>query len=421
MAFWSRKNKSPPVSAPQTRYTPHPELADIKNAGAGDVTLVIPSKDRPQQLGALLRYFAAAGVKYPILVLLSGDKGRYCPADYPSLNITFREYDSDYNFFAKVKDGLAGVATPLVTMCTDDDLVLHEGIKKSAGFLMQNPDYSACQGYHALFTEEGNVINLARILFFTPSIDGEDPLLRLNAMVRRYQPVCWAVFRTPVMQNVAQNFWGDMHYIFEELLWSGSAVLAGKVKRLPLVYCLRRLDRIHLSGHPFFAMMENPQRFYTEYATYRAKLLAMLPPGGNDAARIRAFDLIHACYLARETVPGPLNYFTDRVLENPAASIHTAEIDTVLRGAPANFDTGWVREETRGGTKYRLFAEFLTPQPRGEIHLSDGFADALITEILPYFTAEQNGAGASATDGADNASAKTPPDGPDSAIQTTAS
>ena len=378
MAFFSRK----PLHS-----SPHPEIAATPDAPADSMTILIPSRGRPEQLSALLRYFNTAEIPYPILVLLSGSRKDNLPGDYPRLKLEVIEFDAQTTLYTKVKKGMAKLATPLVAFCADDDIVLSDALRKMGGFLLQNPDYTAAQGYHGLFSEEGEHVNLLGIPYFAPSIEADDPLARMNILMRRYQPVCWAVFRTPVMTDIINSFSQELNLLFNEFLWAGVAVLKGKVKRLPMLYCLRRDDKMHFMGHPLYAMMENPQKFFAEYAAYRNILAGFLQPkNAEDKAHIvRALDLIHSCYLSLEAAPGTLNYFTDKVLANPKTSIHDADIDRAIRPAQPDLSGGWGKEMRQGNRTYRLFPQFLNPQPRDEIHLPSDFTGAILKDIQGYF------------------------------------
>lgn len=352
------------------------------------MTIVIPSKGRPKELRKLLNYFNESGVRYPVLILLSGDEGMYSPEQFPKLTITFRQFDSDMLFYKKLSEGLDTVTTPLVAMCADDDIVLHNALVQCSEFLMKNPDYSAAQGYHATFSESDDVVNLVNIAYFTPSIENHDPLLRLNELIRRYQPICWAVFRTQTMIAITRTFDINNNFIFNELLWSSVATIAGKIKRLPIIFCLRRIDRMHFSGHPLFAMMESPQRFFLEYTSYRNLLSDMLAAQSRLSRQQieRAVDLIHACYFGRETVPSTLNFFTDNVLADPKTSITDEHIDRALRPVAANLGSGWAQEISQGKWKYRIFPGFASPEPKEEIHLSGDYSQDIIKDLARYYT-----------------------------------
>lgn len=368
---------------------PSLSLSEIPDGPKDSLTIVIPSKGRPEKLRALLRYFQLAGIDYKILVLLSGDEDTLSKEIFFSLDVTFLQYDKDADFYHKVREGLRQITTPFVAMCTDDDLVLRDGLSKSAGFLLQNQDFSACQGYHAMFLEEANTVNLASIAYYTPSLLSDLPFDRFKDLISRYQPVCWAVFRTECMLKITREWKRYENLVFNELLWSATAVALGKVARLPLIYCLRRLDPINLSGHPFFALVESPKSFFQDYATYRGQVLDLLNavPKYSLNQTERVFDLLHFRFLSAEIIPGTLNHFTETVYLKPDISIRDPEMKPFLGMPQPSFESGWTHETELDGIQYRRFPQFQDPLPEAEITLPKDFAVNLISDIDRYFRA----------------------------------
>jgi glycosyltransferase domain-containing protein len=358
--------------------------AKLEGAPANSLTVVIPSKDRNEMLLRLLGYFSAARLPYKVLVLLSGSIPVDTTGQFPSLDLEIATFDKNISLHEKLRIGVRKIKTPLVALCTDDDIVLADAIAKAGGFLINNPDYSAAQGYHAVFAEEGSNVNFLQIAWFTPSIDVADPLVRLNELILRYQPVCWAVFRTDVVRAIVQSFVQHFGYFFQEMLWSAIPVLTGKVKRIPMVYCMRRHARLHLMGHPIFAIMESPQTFFSQYLEYRTMLMTFIPSGERDKVA-RAIDVLHLCFFSRATDTSLWQYFMDQILKNPSVSIHDPAVNRQLRPPEINLSTGWRTEIKRDTVTYRMFPEFLSPQPKSEILLSDDYHHALISDIHRYF------------------------------------
>ncbi len=371
------------------RADPQAELSLIPDAPLDSLTILIPFKGDSSQLAALLNYFNAMDVRYPVMLLLSGSRATCLLGEYPDLNLQVFEFSEDTPFFGKLREGIKQLKTPLVAMCAADDVSLPDGIKKAGGFLWQNPEYSACHGYYVKFSEESEAINLFKIADFSPSIDADDPLMRLNALMRRYQPVCWAVFRTQTMQAISVNFTPGLNFMFNEFLWSGIAALTGKIKRLPMIYCLNRKGPRYIMASPVFMLMESPQKFFSEffpeYVSYRSKLLAFLRPAStlDQTSLERAVDLIHACHFSREMQPGTFNYFTDHVLANPATTIH----DPAINGPMASqlSPSKCAKEIRHAHRVYRAFPDFLKPEPIAEIHLPRNFLRKLIEDVRPYF------------------------------------
>jgi glycosyltransferase domain-containing protein len=299
-----------------------------------------------------------------------------------------REYPDEIGFPEKLADGAIQVKTLLTALCTDDDITLVDGIKQAAGFLNKNRDYSAAQGYHAYFSQQETSVNLLNVAWFTPSQESDDPLTRVHQTLQRYQPTCWAVFRTSTFHKIIAALRPDLPLILQELLWALTALIDGKIKRLPMIYCLRRVDRGYSDGHPFLSIFESPQTYFAQYASYRDALVQQLSPlvNRNRDALTRMLDLSHLSLLTREVDGGMINFFSDHVLANPTASMHDTAIDNALRPAPQHANDGWAKTITRAGVDYHLFQHFLTPEPAEEIHLAAGYEAALIKDICRYFS-----------------------------------
>lgn len=365
------------------------DLNKITDAPDDSLTIVIPTKSRQAQLETLLRYFQASGTKYKILVLYSGLPHKDLAESYAKLNISVMVFEPDITLHKKLKAGLDTVKTPLVAMCPDDDLILLEGIKKSGGYLIQNPEYSACHGYYSLFSELNNIVNLFSIHWFAPSIDSDNPLERFSHLFRRYQAICWAVFKTEIMQEVCAAFFENITLVWQEYIWSSIPIIKGKVKRLPMIYCLRRIDSFELDGHPTFAMLESPSKFFSEYVLYREKIgnlvAPVVPISKTDLAR--ALDLSYATHLATHIKPSMFNFFTDQVISNPMTSIYNSQTANAISPPLPDTSQGWINEKVFRGTTYRIFPEFTCPQPQSEFNLPLDFLNHLLENISNYFEA----------------------------------
>lgn len=353
-----------------------------------NLTIVIPSRNRREKLHALLSYFNVNYVQCSILLLVSSKNKNYvAKKEYPNLNIDILEFDENLELGYKIHLGLKRVTTELTAICADNDLVLLDGINESVKFLADNPDYSAAQGYNAQFAEEGDKISFHSIPYFTPSIEGSEPVDRLIALMRRYNPICWAVWRTEILQEFCQNSYPYNNIIFTELLWSATAAIRGKVKRLPILYCLRRIDGLQMMGHPFFAMMQSPSNYICEYVRHRNKLVDMLNANCRYTVSQleRIIDTLHYFLQGVSIEPHRVNIFLDVMINNPDVSIFDKHINPILQLPAPVTSEGWEKEIIFEGKKYRFFPEFLRPEPRDEVSLPDDFETALISNAHHYF------------------------------------
>lgn len=353
---------------------------------AGLNTIIIPSKGRLNQLLSYLVYLSAHRVPYRIVVLESGDQYPDLAAAFSMLRLTHTRYADQTPVRDKLIDVLARTDTPFVSLCTDDDITTWAGIRASVEFLHGNPDYSACQGYHAMFSIAPPALNLLRVVWFTPGLNQPSPLRRLNELLRRYQPICWATFRTDSLRRTFLTASQLQMFVFGELAWSGLTAIDGRVHRLPLVYCWRRIDPLNPMGHPLYAWMESPEEFRVQYERYRQFLLdALSPMEGMTATQLtRVFDLMHWRYFAREFDFGVIDHFIGATLDKPDLSVLDTEATHAFYPALPRTDSGWSAEAQRADRVYRVFAGMLDPEPRREIQLPLATLEALLQDLDMY-------------------------------------
>lgn len=355
------------------------------NKTYNDTTILIPSKGRSEQLAALLGYFERSHTPYKIIILESGNVYHDIIGMYRNLDIELHEFDPASALASKLLAGVHLIKTPFVCICTDDDLVLKESIEESAAFLKMHLEYSACQGYHARFDQQNLDIYLHDFLWFTPSIESSDPLQRLHALITRYQPICWAVFRTDVLMRMYKEFTTIQSPLFFELFWSATAVLVGKVKRIPTLYCLRKNDEIQTAGHPMYLFAESPDGFFSDYLAYRACLEKILYRNGQSLAELRRIlDLMHSCLFYDAAERGIMRYITLKALEDPAASILNPKIYPSIKMPLPRFQQENSVLIQRGKVRYHFSNQFLNPTPQDEILVPAHFHLQLIDDLEKF-------------------------------------
>lgn len=347
-----------------------------------DITILIPSKSRPKNLSALLGYFEKSQVVCKIVVLESGNSYRNLLGDFPHLDIELHTFDPDISFGSKLLSGAQLVKTSLVCICTDDDLVLKDSIDQCAAFLTDHQEYSACQGYHARFEQRDLDFYLLDFLWFTPSLEASDPLKRLQNLITRYQPICWAVFRIEVILRLHRIFSDIQSLLFFELLWSSMAAITGKVKRIPMLYCLRKNDPLQLVGHPLYLFAESPEKFFRDYLAYRGSLQKALYPDKQPSAHDhRILDLMHACLFHNASDLSTLQYVTQKAMENPEASVFDSALYPSIQQPAQHFSEEGNKMVQRGIRRYHLSEKFLNPEPSDEIKVSPNFHLKLLSDL----------------------------------------
>lgn len=351
-----------------------------------DFSILIPSKSGGQSLVQLLNYLMKELPEVSIKVLLSGsiDKELKKLAKFSQLDI--HEFKTEVDFFSKLKGGLDLVSSEIVAVLTDDDIFLADSLANAASFLNENRDFSACHGYFGSFECHGKDFAFSDICYFTPSIVSNSPLERMGELLTRYQPICWAVFRTEALLNFSKHFTSELNFLFNELLWSCGAVLTGKVRRMPEVFCLRKQSDMYLTGHPLYLFLESPQDFIEQYKEYRKRLLKIINYTENhEPVDKRTVDLLHTSLFIFNFDLSTINFFANKTLINPSLSIFSQEISELLLEKHRKTFNGMY--ETRTPTrKYHFSHEFCNPGNAEEIELPSNFREFIVRELERFFS-----------------------------------
>jgi len=238
-------------------------------------TLVIPTFDRPGHLDRLLSYLERRGADFPILVLDSspepaaGQNAARCVAAGPA--VTRLAYPPDKDPYEKVADGLRAVATPFVSLCADDDVLLLPALDACLAALERQPALAAAHGTYLNFSENESRIDLEYLVYRGPSILGADAVARLQAQFAAYEAVYYAVMRVQVARQAFMRT-GDMDTTLgRELLTAALTVAQGEVLRLPMLYYARSTGQSYsyANWHPHQILARDPAMLFREYARFR--------------------------------------------------------------------------------------------------------------------------------------------------------
>ena len=222
------------------------------------LTVVIPTKNRPDFLSRLLHYYADTRSPYSILIGDSSDpeileetqsviqdfRGtlQVNHRSYP----TYEGYPSDLGLTETLSDLLEHVATKYVVLVADDDVVIPDAIAEAVRFLELHSDYSAVHGKAALCGLSGRVQGDVKWIqpYPMPQITGLTALERLRSHFRTGRPTEFSVKVTQQMRRHWQMRRAlGMNNRFGELLVSCLGVIQGKVHHMDRLYMVRQ-------GHP---------------------------------------------------------------------------------------------------------------------------------------------------------------------------
>jgi glycosyltransferase domain-containing protein len=294
------------------------------------LTVLLPTKDRPKQCASQLRFLRDIGLPYPIVVADSSepDVARQVriaaegAANYSHFPASLRMAD-------KLLHAISEVSTPFTVICPDDDITLATSIDRALAFLNANKDYVAAHGYALdLALLDDTHVDIHSVCGFTPSIEEDDPLRRHYHLMRRYQPFYWAVFRTDALRMSISWAVRLNTIMFRELTVMNTAILQGKVARLPMIYQFKSASTSLTpvrESHPLYGFLSSPQSLLTAYKAYRDNLTGFIKEASIPTGHIESIDdlidLTHGLFLQEQIDRGVLNYAIQRMLGDPLPPI----------------------------------------------------------------------------------------------------
>lgn len=344
-----------------------------------DLTLILPTYNRPQLLAALLDYLETEKADCRVLVLdssspdvLAANRNRMTGCSLDAEYVEFPDLDPT----EKWRQGLHRVTTPFCAFCADDDVVIVEGARRCLEVLRSNPTASVVQGYSFTFLPrpEGD-FELNNIVYFRPTIDDATPLRRLDKLFEQYQAPSYGLFRTPALQRIFGALSPAMKILTRELLWSALAAIDGHLVRMPDFSYGRCMSpsAAYECWHPLEWFCKNPDGLFAEYLRYRDILAAaMMRRGDNDQQPEEIpdlLDLVHLRYLARHAPDSALKFIAEQQMAGaefaeywPRHEIHLPLYDAAGVASSAEAETLGQLTMRSGERSYILFPSFYAPR-----------------------------------------------------------
>jgi len=220
-----------------------------------DVTVIVPTYNRPSLLERCLLHFACNKTPFKILVAdgspedIKRINGSIIERFRKSLNIEHQCYDTRYDFVLRCRDAVKSVNTEFMTFHADDDFISPHGIHAAAKYLKEYSDTVSVQGYSVIFRKEGHYYKAMPYLYRT--VAHNTAAERLKQHWHEYRPTFYSTHRTAVMLQALEvssnftNFWPR----FFEIALSGAVVVQGKLGFVPALYAIRESHDQALSQH----------------------------------------------------------------------------------------------------------------------------------------------------------------------------
>ena len=287
-------------------------------------TLVVPTYNRTELLGRLVRHYCSSSPGMRILVLDSSradvmERNKTALAQCGG-SVSHLAFPDTTPFALKLAQGLESVETPYASFCADDDLVFLPGLRSAIDYLANHADYVCAHGLYLNFQTSGHDVMLMRE-YAGPGNDAEHPGARIFRLCQRYESLFYAAFRTPDLRTItrAVALMPTLHY--QELLQSVAALILGKVARVPLIYGARQScppaqpERDKWQTYYWYA--DDPAEFLAHYRDYRDAVWTFFAEHcrGVSLTRTafdRTMDLAHTVYFSAGCPP---EYFYSKLQE----------------------------------------------------------------------------------------------------------
>lgn len=220
-----------------------------------DLTLLLPTHNRCGLFARLLQHLANSRWQGPIIIADSSNNGIWEKNEEAAnrhrnvLQIEYVRYLPSTSAITKWANAASRVKSEYALFCADDDLIVTDAVLESASFLSQNPEYSICHGVYLAYTCNipGDPASGFKIVSdnYSDSLEQENASERLVALFSKYTATFYGVHRTAslnaIFNKICDCLPASLAYgCLQELVQTCLVVVHGKVKRLPILYSVRK-------------------------------------------------------------------------------------------------------------------------------------------------------------------------------------
>ena len=212
------------------------------------LTIILPTKNRPECLLRLLRYYVEVGFQ-GILCIGDSSEGEHLECNKRQIKMFGGRLDIVYKEYPELDEPqcsqkLANIVnTPYVAWVADDDFLVPSGLEKCMVFLEDHPDYSAAHGLSIKIKVKNNAV-------FGPIVDckfidhqaveeAESASERLLNYAKHPSTTSFSVHRTQTLQLILSN-----NHLVDDRVFAGRfpeyiLVIKGKIKELDCLSLIR--------------------------------------------------------------------------------------------------------------------------------------------------------------------------------------
>lgn len=215
------------------------------------ITLCIPTKDRPELLALVLRYYRGQGARFQIVIADSSRapvaeaNQRLVESLRSSLDLRHLRYEPEIHVAQKIAHALEQVETPYAVLGADDDFSVPAALDRAAGFLATHPEYALAHGdailFHAPAAAADHGGGPLVVRYPQRSVEQPTGALRLLDHLSHYALTFYSLHRTALLRDTWKVVSSvELDYAFVELLPSCLTIIQGKSKQLGGLYLARQ-------------------------------------------------------------------------------------------------------------------------------------------------------------------------------------
>lgn len=286
----------------------------MQTSNLGDkVSILIPTKNRPQFLERLLRFLSAQNFAGSVLIGdSSGDEflaETIRSVSYYRDRVKIRhERYPQFGVLGTLGSLCGYIQTPYSCVLADDDFLCVRGLRDCVAFLEGHSEFGAAHGMGVnigldRFDFRGRITAINPFPLFTTT--KETGAERLEELFNTPGNVLFCLHRSEIFREMLQGFcaMGEIKsgFIFDELIPSTISVIRNKIKALDCLYLVRHVHPTPYRHMPINSWLHDPG-WFPAYVIFRAQVIKALVSQDNisfeEAERI--FYKVFMSYLFRE-------------------------------------------------------------------------------------------------------------------------
>lgn len=273
-----------------------------------DLTIVIPTMNRPSFIKRQLEYYARCCFQGQIIISDSSNHELQAQntAIIKALN---NSLEINYIWTPPLKTHKAVIAASdhisknYAVLVGDDDFILPHNVQPYINFLESNKAYSAIHGCAVAIRlepeEYGKLVWAGYYDLGKPSADKDTASERVKQYLSNFTTTVFFIHRTSEWQKIWRAVDPMPDQTFGELLPSCLSVTYGKVKQLNSLYLIRQDHTQRYFGESKYDWISNPE-WLNWYSTFRDTIAKRIAEQDNisiDTARLAIQEAFHA-YMA---------------------------------------------------------------------------------------------------------------------------